>query len=157
MNPTITKQYTYATGGITEESLKAWEQFCQLVRPADGWQPESISCNPSYPIEFEGRVTHEHVVMLTFRNDTIRNEDQVLSAENRVSFVTDGFLWGYGGEGPVGLARVLEALMFIYDLSEDLGDPDRKLIRFIAKQPMDQAWSENLAHLAKLPLPARSL
>ena len=150
MTPISTKQYTYATGGITEESIKAWEQFCQLVRPEDGWRPEYISCNPAFPIEFEGRVTLEHVVALTFKNDTIRNEDQVLSEENRVVFVTDGFLWGYAGTGPLGLSRILDAIMFIYDLSEECGDPERKLLKYLVQQPMDQAWSESLPYLAKL-------
>jgi hypothetical protein len=140
MGPTITKQYIYATDGITEESIKAWEHFSQfVVRSADGWKPETIFCHPAYPIEFEGRASNEHVVMLSFRN-----EDQ------RIMFVTDGFLWGYAGTGPVGLVKVLAAVLFSYDLAAPGSTPERKLLKYLVHQPMDQAWSESLPYLAKL-------
>lgn len=143
MQDSITTLYSYITGGVTRDSLKAWDTFYGEIDPEENWEPETISCVPEYTLEFEGTTINVPVVVISFK----RKNDKIM-------FLTDGFLWGYAGEGPAGLAKLLKRMFDAFNFEfGTLQNPkvnlEYELLQYISKRPMDLGWSANLICLAK--------
>ena len=133
MKAQFTELYSYFTGGVTDESLLAWQQFRAMVPTKDGWEPLCLVANPLYPVEVDGHHSFEPCVMLVFGR-----------GQERLAFVTDGFGWGYGGTGPVGLCKLLAEVLVAYNLVPEHAGLLKYLQRFVIKQPMGQSWASNL-------------
>jgi hypothetical protein len=70
------------------------------------------------------------------------------SGEEEVFIETDGLSWGYGGEGPHGLATVLADLLIYYRQSTETNKTLReRIFRWVARQPQDQTQTVSAQEL----------
>jgi len=112
-------RWEFLTGGVTALSIKAIREFVKrFVPPEEGWRLHSVDLDPEYPLDYDGFHTEGAATMMLFER---RNGSQM-----RV-LVTDGFAWGYSGEGPSGLATILAELWPIdrEKLREMIGSKDQ--------------------------------
>lgn len=140
-----TEMYTGFDGGITEKSIEAWHEFRRNIPlVSHGFQPGHVVCNPVYPVTIDGHTSPEHVVMLTFET-----KDGGALLPERCVLAVDGFSWGYGGEGPRGLATVLADIMGTFSLALNTPGLVCWLIGYVSQRHMDRAWSESIEWMAK--------
>ena len=86
-------RWCYLTGGITKKSIGVVQEFTdRFVSLVDDWKFYSVDLFAKCPVEYEGFTSDTGMTQFTFIRDGVLRVLQ-----------TDGFLWGYRGEGPTGL------------------------------------------------------
>lgn len=138
-------------GGVTHKSLRAWEK-CKAALLQDGYRFESLFCNPKATIKYGRHISdREHVVTMVFRQDQ-GNIPALGGDEPLRSASFDGFSWGYGGEGPRGLATMLADLLvaFGHVPSARQAEMQGKLSRYVASKDMESVWGMSLTELLEL-------
>lgn len=147
----LTGTMTAYDGGITGMSLAAWQDAkAALAKTGMTWKVKGVHANPKQRVTYRGakQATAEHVVFVTF---TATGEGiAALADEQTRTFAADGFCWGYGGEGPRGLASILTDLLVEFNGASCPADRTRiegNLFRYVARQDMDTAWSLSPADL----------
>mgnify|MGYP001365087062 CR=1 FL=1 len=117
--PTGDGSWMYLTSGVTEPAIQGVHEFVsRFVDPNQGWKFTGVRLRPRTPVQYVGFTVEEDVVAFDFKRHTPQGR-----VENR-SLYTDGFTWGYAGEGPRGLCKCLTTLCTIYvcPMSASLSD-----------------------------------
>jgi hypothetical protein len=127
--------YEAFDGGVTQKSLKAWDTFRKLMRDGRTWALMVVVCDPKQMVTYDRRhPSAEHVARLVFTSTS--DGIPALEEKEARTFWADGFGWGYGGEGPRGLATVLvDALITFGNLPEECRTrAQERLIQYISRR-----------------------
>jgi len=112
------------TGGVTTPAIKKVLEAALRYAPQPNWHLRSFDLAPTpggdYCVNF----------MLASTTDP---------EEEEIFIETDGLSWGYGGEGPHGLAVVLADLLIYYKQSGlPTNDLRAKAFQWVARQPQNK-------------------
>jgi hypothetical protein len=122
----VIPQTMHFTGGVTEESLVGFRKFLE-TSPAP--KTAKVECYAKYNICYQGTWSEESVTVLYLDGK---------------AFLTDGFLWGYGGEGPKGLATMItETLCKMYP-ELDHSTVANRAFQFVMSKSMTSSWKKDL-------------
>ena len=115
----MTKYVDCKTGGVTPPAIAKVTKAVKRYAPQPVWLFHSFELSPSANGEYAVNFILE-------------------GPEGHVLVETDGLSWGYGGEGPHGLATVLTFLFDYYGQTQNTPDLANRIFRWVIQQPQDK-------------------
>lgn len=115
--PTGDGSWRYLTGGTTDPALKGVREFVARFVNHQEWRFTGVRLRPRVPVHYGGSTVEEPLVAFDFERNG-----------KRMSLYVDGFSWGYGGTGPMGLVRALVEICDQYEVYP-AGDILREALR----------------------------